>query len=70
MAKENIARFIEAMVIDKPLAEKVTALAAEHGYNFTVEELLASGNTADSVQSLSDTEVEMVSGGRVAFPIK
>lgn len=68
MAKENIARFIKATMTDKALAAKVAALATEHGYGFTATELLAAGDKADSptaVQSLSDTDMGAVSGGRV-----
>lgn len=60
MAKENIARFIDATMIDKALAEKFTALAAEYDYDFTVEELLGFG----AVRPLSDENIAGVSGGR------
>lgn len=71
MAKENITKFFDAAMTDKVLAEKLAALAAEHGYGFTAADLPGTGDKADSptdtdsVQSLSDTEAESVSGGRV-----
>ncbi len=44
MAKENIAKFFNAAMTDKALAEKLAALAAENGYDFTAAELLELGS--------------------------
>lgn len=46
MAKENIRRFIDVAMTDKSLAEKVAALATEHGFDFTAAELLELGAAA------------------------
>lgn len=46
MAKENIRRFIDVAMTDKSLAEKVAALATEHGFNFTAAHLLELGAAA------------------------
>ena len=40
MANENITQFFDAAMTDKTLAENISALAAENGYNFTAAELL------------------------------
>ena len=63
MAKENITKFIDAAMSDKALTEKVAALAAEHGYDFTAEELLKYG----SARPLSDAETEGATGGITGF---
>ena len=60
MAKENIARFIDAAMTDKALAGKLAALAVENGYDFTAEELLELG----AARPLSDEETENAFGGR------
>lgn len=59
MAKENIARFFDAAVTDKALAEKLAALAGENGFDFTAEELLEAGIQ----RPISDKEVEVAIGG-------
>ncbi len=59
MAKENIARFINAVTTDNALAEKVVALAVEHGYDFTAAELMELG----SARPLSDDEAAGVAAG-------
>ena len=64
MAKENITKFFDAAMTDKVLAENVSALAAEHGYGFTAEELLEFG----VARPLSDEETQMAAGG--AGPIQ
>ncbi len=61
MAKENIAKFFGAAMSDKALAEKVALLAAEHGCDFTAEELLELG----AARPLSDEEAAGVAGGIV-----
>ena len=58
MAKENIAKFFDATVTDKALAEKVAALAAENGYDFTAAELLELGEA----RPLSDEEAAVTGG--------
>ncbi len=59
MAKENIAKFFNAAMADKALAEKLAALAAKHGYDFTAEELLELGKA----RPLSDDEAADAAGG-------
>ena len=59
MAKENIARFIDAAMTDKALAAKVAALAAEYGYAFSAAELLEMGE----VRPLSDADAEKAAAG-------
>lgn len=51
MAKENIMKFLEAAIGSRTLAEKLSALAGEHGYQFTAEELqsLAADTPADKI---------------------
>lgn len=61
MAKKNIRKFFEKAMTEKALAEKFAALAAEYGYNFTVEELLDVG----AVKPLSDGDVGNASGGQL-----
>lgn len=63
MANENIAKFFDAAITDKALAEKLAALAAENGYDFTAEELLKLG----AARPLSDAEAEDAAGGIFAF---
>ena len=64
MAKENIARFFDAAMTDKALAEKFAALAAENGYDFTAEELLQLG----AVRPIPDEDVKDASGGGAVYP--
>lgn len=59
MAKEAIAKFMEAAVTDRSTAEKVSALAAKCGYAFTADELLA----VEATQEMSDDEIEEATGG-------
>ncbi len=59
MAKENIARFFNAAMTDKALAEKLAALAAKSGFEFTAEELLELG----SARPIDDAEMENAAGG-------
>ena len=59
MARESIARFIDAAMTNMALAAKVAALAAEHGYNFVAEELLELG----AVRPLSDADAEKAAAG-------
>lgn len=51
MAKENIMKFLEAAIGNRTLADKLSALAGEHGYQFTAEELqsLAAATPADKI---------------------
>ena len=64
MAKENIAKFFEAAMTVKALAEKVAALAAENGYYFTAAELLELGEA----RPLSDEEAA-ATGGKQWWPM-
>lgn len=59
MAKENITSFFDAAMTDKALAGKLAVLAAEHGYDFTADELLEYG----SERPLSNEEADGVAGG-------
>lgn len=59
MSKENIVRFISNAMSDREMAEKMTAFAAENGYEFTAEELFE----FNAVQPLSESEAESVTGG-------
>ena len=59
MAKENITKFFDAAMTDKALAEKLAALAVEHGYDFTADELLKLG----AARPLSDEDLENTVGG-------
>lgn len=59
MAKANIPKFLGAVMTDPVLAKKVAALAAEHGYDFTVAELLEYA----VARPLSDEEAAGVAGG-------
>lgn len=63
MAGESILKFMEAAVTDEALAEKLSALAAEYGYDFTAEELMEFG----SVRPLPDEEAEAIQGGIFMF---
>ncbi len=56
---ENIAKFLEAAITGKALAEKAAALATEHGYDFTAAELLELGKA----RPLSDDEMASAAGG-------
>ncbi len=59
MAIENIARFFNAVVTDKALAEKTAALAVENGFEFTPEELLEAGPAGP----IDDAALEDAAGG-------
>ncbi len=59
MAKENIAKFFNAAMSDKALAENLATLATENGFEFTAEELLELGSS----RPLSDDEVADAAGG-------
>lgn len=65
MNVENISKFLGAAMTDKGIAEKFVALAVEHGYDFTVEELLEFGVN----RPLSDNETEKIDGGRMTYPL-
>lgn len=51
MTKENIMKFLEATIGSRTLADKLSALAGEHGYQFTAEELqsLTADTPADKI---------------------
>lgn len=61
MARETIAEFMEATMTEKALADKVVALAVEHGYDFTAEEFLELG--AACPLSDDDAEKAVAAGG-------
>lgn len=52
MAKENIAKFFCLVMTNKLLTDKLAALAAENGFDFTAAELLEMG----AARPLSDGE--------------
>lgn len=58
MAKEAITKFLNKVMTDKELAERLTALATESGYDFTAEKMLEFG----SARPLSDGELGKVEG--------
>ena len=59
MAKENIGQFFDTAMTDKTLADKLSALARESGYDFTEGELLELG----AARPLSDDEAADAAGG-------
>lgn len=59
MKNENILRFFEEVMTDRTLAEKLTSLAGENGYEFAVEELLELGE----VSPVTDEEIDSAAGG-------
>ena len=59
MAKENIGKFFDTAMTDRALAEKLSALAVENGFDFTAEELLELG----AQQPLSDDEAKAANAG-------
>ena len=69
MAKENVKKFFEKVAKDENLkkalaaaqTDALVAVAKKAGFDFTVEELLASAKTA--VGELSDSELDAVAGG-------
>lgn len=64
MAKENIMKFFDAAMTDMALAEKLAALAAKNGYDFTAEELLKFG----AARPLCDADAEKAAGGGATIP--
>ena len=63
MTKENIAKFFDAVVTDKALAEKLAALATAQGYAFTAEELLELGEA----RPISDDDAKKAAAAGVTI---
>lgn len=63
MENKNAINFIKAVTADRDLAEKISILAAENGYDFTAEELLEFGDIAP----ISDEQAGNTTGGFFIF---